>query len=64
MKIYELCLGYEAIHAYKYDCVLFLNEFNNLQQCLTCGESRYRASLTDQEKNSTKNIVLLSKNTG
>ena len=38
-KLCDLGLGYETIHACKYDCVLFQKEFENLQQCPTCGES-------------------------
>ena len=47
-KLRELNLGYKTIHVYKYDCVLFWNEFEDLQQCLTCGESRYMVSSNDR----------------
>ncbi|TYK08760.1 NBS-LRR type resistance protein [Cucumis melo var. makuwa] len=40
-KLCDLGLGYETIHACKYDCVLYWKEFADLQHCPTCGEARY-----------------------
>ncbi|TYJ97142.1 CACTA en-spm transposon protein [Cucumis melo var. makuwa] len=39
-KLRDLGLGYETIHACKYDCVLYWKEFVDLQHCPTCGEDR------------------------
>ncbi|KAA0051316.1 uncharacterized protein E6C27_scaffold55G00290 [Cucumis melo var. makuwa] len=39
-KLCDLGLGYETIHACKYDCVLYWKEFADLQHCPTCGEAR------------------------
>ena len=36
-KLHDLGLGYETIHAYKYDYVLYWKEFTNLQHCPTYG---------------------------
>ncbi|KAA0063910.1 uncharacterized protein E5676_scaffold1827G00430 [Cucumis melo var. makuwa] len=41
-KLRDLVLGYETIHACKYDCVLYWKEFANLQHCPTCGEAKYK----------------------
>ncbi|KAA0040682.1 uncharacterized protein E5676_scaffold534G00180 [Cucumis melo var. makuwa] len=41
-KLRDLGLGYETIHACKYDCVLYWKEFVDLQHCPTCGEARYK----------------------
>lgn len=38
----DLGLGYEAIHACKYDCTLFYKEHAELNNCPECGESRWR----------------------
>ncbi|KAA0054541.1 hypothetical protein E6C27_scaffold24G003250 [Cucumis melo var. makuwa] len=43
-KLRDLVLGYETIHACKYDCVLYWKEFANLQHCPTCGETRYKVN--------------------
>ena len=40
-KLHDLDLGYKAIHACKYDCILYWKEFADLQHCSTCGEARY-----------------------
>ncbi|TYK09467.1 CACTA en-spm transposon protein [Cucumis melo var. makuwa] len=39
-KLRALGLGYETIHACKYDYVLYWKEFVDLQHCHTCGEAR------------------------
>ena len=41
-KLRDLGLGYESIHACKYDCVLFWKGYSNCQSCPVCGESRYK----------------------
>ncbi|KAA0036797.1 acidic leucine-rich nuclear phosphoprotein 32 family member A-like [Cucumis melo var. makuwa] len=43
-KLRDLGLGYETIHACKYDCVLYWKEFADLQHCPTCGEARYKVN--------------------
>ncbi|KAL4021061.1 hypothetical protein IC575_019850 [Cucumis melo] len=43
-KLCDLGLGYDSIHACKYDCVLFRKEFANCQSCPVCGESRYKTN--------------------
>ena len=35
-------LGYDSIHACKYDCVLFWKENEKLHNCPVCGEPRYK----------------------
>ncbi|KAL6561779.1 hypothetical protein OROMI_017380 [Orobanche minor] len=40
----DLGLGYECIHACKYDCVLFWNENKKLEACPTCGTSRWKVN--------------------
>ncbi|KAA0042907.1 uncharacterized protein E5676_scaffold108G001290 [Cucumis melo var. makuwa] len=42
-----LSLGYETIHVYKYDCVLYWKEFFDLQHCPTCSESQYKEGSAD-----------------
>ena len=37
-----LGLGYESIHACRYDCMLFWKENEKLDKCTVCGESRYQ----------------------
>ncbi|KAH9668232.1 hypothetical protein KPL70_021335 [Citrus sinensis] len=37
-----LGLGYEVIHACKYDCALFWKEYGTLEKCPYCGEPRYK----------------------
>ena len=49
-KLRDLGLGYETIHACNYDCVLFWKKFEELQQCPTCGESRYKINFNKSEK--------------
>ncbi|KAL4030764.1 hypothetical protein IC575_009016 [Cucumis melo] len=43
-KLRDLGLGYETIHACKYDSVLYWKEFADLQHCPTCGEARYKVN--------------------
>ena len=38
----DLGLGYISIHACKYDCALFWKEFEQCEQCPTCGTSRWK----------------------
>lgn len=38
----DLGLGYEVIHACKYDCALFWKEYEALEKCPYCGEPRYK----------------------
>ena len=38
----DLGLGYISIHDCKYDCALFLKEFEQCEQCPTCGTSRWK----------------------
>ena len=40
-KLCDLGLGYETIHACKYDYVLYWKEFGDSQHCPTCGEVWY-----------------------
>ncbi|KAL0556569.1 hypothetical protein IC582_005083 [Cucumis melo] len=51
-KLHDLGLGYETIHACKYDYVLYWKEFIDLQHCPTCGEARYKVN-----HNRGKNIL-------
>ncbi|KAA0026277.1 CACTA en-spm transposon protein [Cucumis melo var. makuwa] len=46
-KLRDMGLGYETIHACKYDCVLYWKEFTDLQHCPTCGEDRDKCVETD-----------------
>ncbi|KAA0053370.1 CACTA en-spm transposon protein [Cucumis melo var. makuwa] len=46
-KLRDLGLGYETIHACKYDCVLYWKEFAYLQHCPICGEARNKRVETD-----------------
>ncbi|KAA0062809.1 Cysteine-rich RLK (RECEPTOR-like protein kinase) 8 [Cucumis melo var. makuwa] len=46
-KLRDLDLGYETIHACKYDCVLYWKEFADLQHCPTCGEALYKEGSAD-----------------
>ena len=41
-KLNYLGLGYISIHACKYDCELFWKEFEQCEQCRTCGTSRWK----------------------
>ena len=43
-KLHDLGLGYEYIHACKYDCVLYQKEIGDLQHCPIYGESRYKVN--------------------
>ena len=38
----DLGLEYIYIHACKYDCALFWKEFEQCEQCPTCGTSRWK----------------------
>ncbi|KAK3230398.1 hypothetical protein Dsin_002279 [Dipteronia sinensis] len=38
----DLGLGYESIHACKYDCALFWKEYERAEKCRVCGEDRYK----------------------
>ena len=38
----DFSLGYEVIHACKYDCALFWKENKAYDMCHLCGESRYK----------------------
>ncbi|KAG8379629.1 hypothetical protein BUALT_Bualt07G0108800 [Buddleja alternifolia] len=40
----DLGLGYIAIHACKYDCALFWEEYENFEECPTCGTSRWKVN--------------------
>lgn len=40
----DLGLGYECIHACKYDCILFWKENGNVETCPTCGTSRWKVN--------------------
>ncbi|XP_028078125.1 uncharacterized protein LOC114279733 [Camellia sinensis] len=40
--LHELGLGYETIHAFKNDCILFWKDNAKQENCLTCKESRYK----------------------
>ena len=41
-KFRDLGLGYDLIHACKYDCILYWKEFSNSQQCPVCHGPRYK----------------------
>ena len=49
-KLCDLGLGYDSIHACKYDCVLFWKEFANFQRCPVCGKSRYKKTNCGKRK--------------
>ncbi|TYK11884.1 uncharacterized protein E5676_scaffold177G00390 [Cucumis melo var. makuwa] len=49
-KLRDLGLGYETIHACKYDCVFYWKEFADLQHCSTCGEARYKLIIIEENK--------------
>ncbi|KAL0559314.1 hypothetical protein IC582_003922 [Cucumis melo] len=49
-KLHDLGLGYESIHACKYDCILYWKEFGDLQHCPICGESRYKVNDDKRKK--------------
>ena len=40
-NMHELGQGYTSIHACKNDCALFYKEYQHLDCCPECGESRY-----------------------
>lgn len=46
----DLRLGYEKIHAYKYDCALFYKENEGLDKCSICNEPRYQNNSEDNKK--------------
>ncbi|KAK9148246.1 hypothetical protein Scep_007003 [Stephania cephalantha] len=41
-KLHGLGLGYNSIHACKYDCALFWKEYEGADFCPECGESRWK----------------------
>ncbi|KAA0046644.1 CACTA transposable element [Cucumis melo var. makuwa] len=55
-KLRDLGLGYETIHACKYDCVLYWKEFVDLQHCPTCGEARYKEGSADMRWHRDKHV--------
>ncbi|KAA0053293.1 CACTA en-spm transposon protein [Cucumis melo var. makuwa] len=55
-KLRDLGLGYETIHACKYDCVLYWKEFVDLQHCSTCGETRYKEGSADMRWHRDKRV--------
>ncbi|CAH9106981.1 unnamed protein product [Cuscuta epithymum] len=48
--LWGLGLGYECMHACKYDCVLFWNNNNNLDCFPTCGTSRWKVDDGNRKK--------------
>ena len=56
-QLRDLGLGYETIYACKYDYVLFWKEFEDLQQCSTCGESRYRINSNISKKKIPQKVL-------
>ncbi|XP_071740443.1 uncharacterized protein [Rutidosis leptorrhynchoides] len=46
----KIGLGYEAIHACKNDCCLFYKEYQDLENCPICKESRCKAERTTGKK--------------
>ena len=42
-------LGYDSIHACKYDCALFWKENEKLHNCPVCGEPRYKMGKIPQK---------------
>ncbi|XP_071732906.1 uncharacterized protein [Rutidosis leptorrhynchoides] len=46
----KIGLGYEAIHACKNDCCLFYMEYQDLENCPICKESRWKVELTTGKK--------------
>ena len=55
-----LGLGYDSIHACKYDCSLFWKENETLDKCIVCNEPRYKFNNGKENKNSPKSIALFS----
>ncbi|XP_040361753.1 uncharacterized protein LOC121049185 [Rosa chinensis] len=53
----DLGLGYENIHACKYDCVLFYKEHEGKDKCPVCNEPRYKNSDSPQKKKIPKKIL-------
>ncbi|TYK01284.1 uncharacterized protein E5676_scaffold49G00750 [Cucumis melo var. makuwa] len=53
-KLRDLGLGYETIHACKYECLLYWKEFADLQHCPTYGEARYKVNHNRGKKISHK----------
>lgn len=41
-KFKDLGLGYELIHACKYDCALFYKEHQNANKCPVCDEPKFK----------------------
>ncbi|KAA0033109.1 putative transposase [Cucumis melo var. makuwa] len=57
-KLHDLGLGYETIHACKYDYVLYWKEFIDLQHCPTCGEARYKEGCADMRWHRDKRVEM------
>ncbi|KAA0045151.1 CACTA en-spm transposon protein [Cucumis melo var. makuwa] len=57
-KLRDLGLGYETIHACKYDCVLYWKEFADLQHCPTCGKARYKVNHNRGKKSRWKEMFI------
>ncbi|KAA0025990.1 CACTA en-spm transposon protein [Cucumis melo var. makuwa] len=53
-KLRCLGLGFETIHASKYDCVLYWKEFTDLQHCPTCGKARYKVNHNKEKRSSIR----------
>lgn len=52
--LHESELGYESIHACKYDCALFWNEHVGADKCPICNEPRYKINYGKGKKNPQK----------
>ncbi|RYE14354.1 MAG: hypothetical protein EOP45_19760, partial [Sphingobacteriaceae bacterium] len=46
-------LGYKKIHACPNDCILYRKEYENLQQCPVCEESRWKKKNDEQMQSTT-----------
>ena len=46
----EMGLGYTAIHAYKYDRILFYKDNEQATECLKYGEPRYKTHIRKAKK--------------
>ena len=56
-------LEYQKIHACPYDCVLYRNENENLEECPRCGLSRYKRKRARDAKGPPARYVVSSNNT-
>ncbi|KAA0064175.1 uncharacterized protein E5676_scaffold218G00570 [Cucumis melo var. makuwa] len=61
-RVDRYSLGYETIHACKYDCVLYLKEFADFQHCPTCGEARNKFTTMECMKKKNVSMSLLIPN--